>query len=100
MIVVIVFGCTALNLGSQLLGCCGTCLPCFRVPTFSFDEDFSDGYIDKGVQLVERERRSLADGASLGSALPPVEADSDREDAGASRRAPAAQRKWDAMDRL
>lgn len=48
LLIVFLCGFTYLNLGSEILSCCGRCLPCVRVPSFSFDEDFSDGRIDHG----------------------------------------------------
>ena len=42
LLIVILCGCTYLNLGSALLNCCSACFPCVASPAFSFDEDFSD----------------------------------------------------------
>ena len=59
----------ALHLGSSLLSCCGTCFACLRVPSFSFDDDFSDGRIDAGAQILAREKLALAAGSPLGANL-------------------------------
>merc|ERR1719446_716190 len=52
LVIVFLCGCTYLDLGSGLLSCCGRCLPCMRIPSFSFDEDFSDSRIDHGAQIL------------------------------------------------
>mmetsp|Transcript_13658 Transcript_13658/g.19505 ORF Transcript_13658/g.19505 Transcript_13658/m.19505 type:complete len:133 (-) Transcript_13658:94-492(-) len=69
LLIVILCGCTALNLGSALLSCFGSCFSCLRFPSFSFDDDFSDGRIDMGSQILCRERDALASGAPLGAHL-------------------------------
>ena len=85
LLIVILCGCTYLNLGSNLLGCCGRCLPCLKMQAnaFSFDEDFSDARIDHGEQILRREARALADGTPLGANLNLLSgATSDNEEAG------------------
>ena len=71
LLIVILCGCTYLNLGSSLLGCCGRCLPCLTLQanSFSFDEDFSDTRIDHGAQILSREGQALAEGTPLGANL-------------------------------
>mmetsp|Transcript_19686 Transcript_19686/g.62708 ORF Transcript_19686/g.62708 Transcript_19686/m.62708 type:complete len:141 (+) Transcript_19686:644-1066(+) len=69
LLIVFLCGCTALHLGSSLLSCCGTCFACLRVPSFSFDDDFSDGRIDAGAQILAREKLALAAGSPLGANL-------------------------------
>jgi hypothetical protein len=39
------------------------------VPSFSFDEDFSDARIDHGAQILMHERQALSDGVALGANL-------------------------------
>lgn len=81
MLIVLLCGCTALNLGSALLSCFGSCFSCLRFPSFSFDDDFSDGRIDTGSQILCRERDALASGSPLGAHLQLLSsATSDRED--------------------
>ena len=69
LLIVILCGCTYLNLGSALMNCCSACLPCVAQPTFSFDEDFCDARIDHGAQVLAQERRALADGGAIGNNL-------------------------------
>jgi hypothetical protein len=69
LLIVVISGCTMLNLGSGLLSCCAKCCPCVAAPAFSFDEDFSDTRIDHGATILLRERNALADGVPLGSNL-------------------------------
>jgi hypothetical protein len=69
LMIVLIAGCTLLNLGSGLLSCCAKCCPCVAAPTFSFDEDFSDARIDHGAQILLHEKRALADGVPLGANL-------------------------------
>lgn len=87
LLIVLLCGCTALHLGSALLSCCGTCFSCLRVPSFSFDDDFSDGRIDTGSQILMRERQAIATGSPLGAHMQLLSgATSDEE----SNRQPAA----------
>jgi len=82
LLIVILCGCTYLNLGSAVANCCSACFPCVASPSFSFDEDFSDGRIDHGAQILAREKRALADGVPLGTNLQLLSgATSDGEDA-------------------
>jgi len=69
LLIVFLCGATYLNLGEGLLSCCACCLRCVRPPSFSFDEDFTDGRIDHGAQILLREAQALAGGAPLGTNL-------------------------------
>ena len=69
LLIVVIAGCTMLNLGSNLLSCCARCCPCMQTPSFSFDEDFSDTRIDHGAQILLHEKQALADGVPLGTNL-------------------------------
>lgn len=86
--IVVLAGCTYLNLGSGLLSCCAKCFPCVAAPAFSFDEDFSDGRIDHGAQIIVHEKQALADGVALGANLQLLSsATSDGEDEQRQRQA-------------
>jgi len=86
LLIVVIAGCTLLNLGSGLLSCCAKCCPCMAAPTFSFDEDFSDARIDHGAQILLHEKRALADGVPLGANLQLLSgATSDSEESAAAR---------------
>jgi len=86
--IVVLCGCTYLNLGSGLLSCCAKCFPCLAAPAFSFDEDFDDARIDHGVHILHHEKRALVEGTPLGANLQLLSgATSDSED---GRRATAA----------
>ena len=67
LLIVVIAGCTLLNLGSGLLQCCAKCCPCVAAPTFSFDDDFSDARIDHGAQILLHEKHALAEGVPLGA---------------------------------
>ena len=69
LLIVLIAGCTLLNLGSGLLSCCAKCCPCVAAPTFSFDEDFSDARIDHGAQILLHEKQALQEGVPLGANL-------------------------------
>ena len=69
LLIVVLCGCTYLNLGSGLLSCCAKCFPCMAVPAFSFDDDFSDTRIDHGAQILLSEKQAVADGVPLGANL-------------------------------
>jgi len=69
LLIVVLCGCTYLNLGSGLLSCCAKCMPCVAAPAFSFDDDFSDTRIDHGAQILLHEKQALAEGTALGSNL-------------------------------
>lgn len=81
LLIVVIAGCTLLNLGSGLLQCCAKCCPCVAGPTFSFDDDFSDARIDHGAQILLHEKQALAEGIPLGANLQLLSgATSDTED--------------------
>ena len=69
LLMIVLAGCTILNLGSGLLSCCARCCPCVAAPACSFDEDFSDTRIDHGAQILLHEKQALAAGVPLGSNL-------------------------------
>lgn len=87
LVIVVLSGCTYLNLGTGLLSCCAKCFPCMAAPAFSFDEDFSDARIDHGGAILSEEKKALADGQQLGSNLRMLsDATSDSELEAAQRR--------------
>jgi len=98
LVIVVLCGCTYLNLGSGLLSCCAKCFPCMAGAgeAFSFDEDFSDTRIDHGASILVEEKKALADGVPLGANLQLLSgATSDSEEAARTRngaRAPARSR--------
>lgn len=57
IIIVILCGCTYLNLGTGFLACCAKCFPCIANDAFSFDDDFSDTRIDHGAQILAHEKQ-------------------------------------------
>merc|ERR1711871_73499 len=69
LLIVVLAGCTMLNLGSGLMSCCAKCCPCIAAPTFSFNEDFSDTRIDHGAQILLHEKHALTEGVPLGTNL-------------------------------
>ena len=71
LLIVILCGCTYLNLFSNMAACCMRCVPCINAQSnsFSFDEDFSDTRIDHGAQILTRERQAMAEGSPLGANL-------------------------------
>ena len=69
LLIVVIAGCTLLNLGSGLLSCCAKCCPCVAAPAFSFDEDFSDARIDHGAQILLHEKQAMVEGVPLGANL-------------------------------
>ena len=94
LLIVILCGCTYLNLFSNLASCCMRCVPCINAQSnsFSFDEDFSDTRIDHGAQILTRERQAMAEGSPLGANLQLLSgATSDGEEASRSaRQAPSS----------
>ena len=86
LVIVVLSGCTYLNLGTGLLSCCAKCFPCMAAPAFSFDEDFSDARIEHGASILIEEKKALAEGYPPGSNLKLLsEATSDSEEAARSR---------------
>ena len=95
LLIVILCGCTYLNLFSNLASCCMRCVPCINAQSnsFSFDEDFSDTRIDHGAQILTRERQAMAEGSPLGANLQLLSgATSDGEEASkaSARQAPSS----------
>jgi len=95
LLIVILCGCTYLNLFSNLASCCMRCVPCINAQSnsFSFDEDFSDTRIDHGAQILARERQAMAEGSPLGANLQLLSgATSDSEEASkaSARQAPSS----------
>ena len=94
-VIVILCGCTYLNLFSNMAACCMRCVPCINAQSnsFSFDEDFSDTRIDHGAQILTRERQAMAEGSPLGANLQLLSgATSDGEEASkaSARQAPSS----------
>ena len=95
LLIVILCGCTYLNLFSNMAACCMRCVPCINAQSnsFSFDEDFSDTRIDHGAQILTRERQAMAEGSPLGANLQLLSgATSDGEEASkaSARQAPSS----------
>jgi len=96
LLIVFLCGFTYLNLGSEILSCCGRCCSCFAAPSFSFDEDFSDGRIDHGAAILAREQQAIADGVPIGSNLQMLSgATSDSEEA--AKKSSSRPKKWNRL---
>ena len=102
LVIVVLSGCTYLNLGSGLLSCCSKCFPCMAAPAFSFDEDFSDTRIDHGARILAEEKRALADGTPLGANLQLLSGATSDDEAARSRnggaRAPPARSRFNRLN--
>ena len=70
IIIVILCGCTYLNIGTGILACCARCFPCVANDAFSFDDDFSDARIDHGAQILLHEKQVIC--ADVKPRNPPI----------------------------
>ena len=51
-VIVVLCGCTYLNLGSGARACCARCIPCVKGASFSFDDDFADSRIEQAPLIA------------------------------------------------